>query len=137
MNLLRALGPNGILAWFFKKHKHSIGKEVSSYALDLLDQKSSLDCVNGTFITLIPKIKLAQKDGDFKPISLCDVVYKIIFKVLTSRLKGILPQIISPTQSDFILGHFITNNILIAYEALHFLTNKCHGSNKLWLLSWI
>lgn len=89
-----------------------------------------MDCVNDTFITLIPKIKVAQKEGDFRPKSFCNVIYKLVAKVLANRLKVILPAIISPNQNAFVPSHFITDNIFIAYEALHFLTNRCHGNNR-------
>ena len=67
--------------------------------------------------------------SDFRPISLCNVLYKIFSKVLANRLKKFLNNIITEHQSAFAKGCLITNNILIAFETLHTMKHYNFGSN--------
>ena len=75
--------------------------------------------LNHTCIILIPKIEKPKKVTEYRPISLCNVIYRLIAKAITNRLKQILPKIISPVQSAFVPNRLITNNIIIGYECLH------------------
>jgi len=75
-----------------------------------------LDTLNHTTIALIPKTRSPQEMKEYKPISLCNVLYKLCSKVLALRLREFLDEIIAEEQSAFIPGHLITDNVLIAYE---------------------
>ena len=84
---------------------------------------------NETTVVLIPELQNPERLKDLRPISLCNVVYKIAFKVLSIRLKVILPEVISLNQSAFVPGRLITDNILLAYELTHYLQTKKSGSD--------
>lgn len=83
---------------------------------------------NDMWVTLIPKVKYPESMKDLRPISLCNVLYKLISKVLANGLKIILPKIIAPNQSAFVPGRLITDNILLAYEVTQYMRNKRHGA---------
>lgn len=87
-------------------------------------------------MTLILKVKEPKTVGDFRPISLCNVLYKVISKVLINRLKPILPLIIHGMQSAFVSDRLRTDNVLIAYDCLHQLRlmkegKQCYAAIKL------
>ena len=63
----------------------------------------------------------------FRPISFCNVLYKIIAKVLANRLKTIFPTIFNESRSTFILGRSITVNVIVAFELFHHMKKKARG----------
>lgn len=75
--------------------------------------------VNCFLIVLIPKITNPTSVNHFKPISLCNVVYKIISKFLVAKLSMLLDKIISPAQSAFVPNRWIVENQIIVQEILH------------------
>lgn len=83
--------------------------------------------INNMNICLIPKTLTARRMSEYKPISICNVAYKIVSKLLARRLKKVLPLVISETQAAFVEGRLISDNILVAHELLHALSsnNKC------------
>lgn len=101
-----------------------VGEKVTREVLKVLNGGQFPEGWNETTIVLIPKVRNPEKLKDLRPISLCNVLYKIVSKVLANRLKVILPEIISPAQSAFVPGILISDNILIAYELTHYMRNK-------------
>lgn len=83
--------------------------------------------VNHSYISLIPKLKNPMKVSEFRHISLCNVLYKIISKTLANRLKTILQDIISPNQSAFVLGRLIYDNVIAAYETINSMHTRMWG----------
>ena len=115
----KAPGPDGLLAAFFQKHWQIVGEGLTKTCLHILNEQGTLNSLNHTFIALIPKVEKPRKVMEFRPISICNVVYRIVAKTITNRLKPILNHIISPNQSAFIPNRLITNNVIIGYECLH------------------
>lgn len=119
----KAPGPDGMPPIFFQHFWESIGTDVVGVVQSFLHAGHILNQINYTHICLIPKVKNPDKMTDLRPIALCNVVYKICAKVITNRLKKILPDIISLFQSAFVPGRLITDNILLANEVSHFIHN--------------
>ncbi|KAL0463438.1 UNVERIFIED_CONTAM: putative mitochondrial protein [Sesamum latifolium] len=101
------------------------GVEVSG--VDEIHKGSLNPNFNYTHVVLIPKCPNPVNMSHFRPISLCNVIYKLASKTIANRLKPFLNSIISPAQSVFVLGRLITDNVLVAYELNHFLGHKMWG----------
>lgn len=85
----------------------------------ILNGQGTIAPLNHTFIALIPKVSKPRRVSKYKSINLCNIIYRIVTKVIVNRLRHILHYVISPTQSAFIPNRLITDNIIIEYESLH------------------
>ena len=124
---IKAPGPDGMSAIFYQKYWSIVGCSITNMVLNVLNNNLSMACLNKTNTALIPKVNNPKRMTDFRPISLCNVVYKLISKTIANRLKVILPHIISENQSAFILDRLITDNVLVAFELMHYLNHKNVG----------
>jgi len=104
---------------------------VVDYVLNILRTGVIPNDLNDTYIYLIPKINCPQKMTEFRPISLCNVIYKIVSKVLANRLKNVLPDVICDAQSAFVPGRQITDNVLVAFEVMHCINQRRKGKKGL------
>lgn len=127
---LKATGKDDFPAIFFQKYWYVTGDEVTRYCLDVLNGRRSIEEVNHTSIILIPKVNSPKSMSQFRPISLCNVIYKIILKVLVNRFRQVLHYCIDDTQGAFVPGRQITNNIFMAYEILHSFKRRRGNSNR-------
>lgn len=98
---------------------------VTNIILNCLNRGEPFHEFNDTFITLIPKVAKVQTMADFSPISLCNVVYKILSKVVVNRIKPVLQGLIGESHSAFVSYCLITDNIIITMEIFHWLSSKC------------
>lgn len=115
---------DGFRAIFYQKHWKIVGADVCVVVLSILNGEGMTPKLNSTFIALISKKFDAKCVSGFRPISFCNLFYKLVSKVLTNRLKPIMHDIISSNHNAFISGRLITDNIMITHELFHTLKSK-------------
>ncbi|XP_019175849.1 PREDICTED: uncharacterized protein LOC109171175 [Ipomoea nil] len=120
-------GPDGMNPGFYQAFWDVIGKDVTSFVLTCLSQSYFPNCLNDANIVLIPKKCIPESVSDLRPIALCNVLYKVMAKMLANRMKPLLEGIISESQSAFLPGRLISDNVLIASEVGHYLRRKQLG----------
>ncbi|GKF49196.1 hypothetical protein Tco_0142447, partial [Tanacetum coccineum] len=91
----KAPSPNGFTACFFKKAWSIVGDDVSHAIKEFFHTGNLLKEVNASMISLIPKMATPNKVSDFRPIACCNLLYKCISKILTTRTKGGLEKVVS------------------------------------------
>ncbi|KAK3183013.1 hypothetical protein Dsin_030299 [Dipteronia sinensis] len=134
LSLTKAPGPDGFQAIFFQKLWSVIGKDFSDVCLFILNDAAPIREFNFINVILIPKVHNPTSLNEFRPIALCNVVYKTVAKMLASRLKNLLQDLISPHQSAFIPGGQILDNVMVVFESLHSISQKKSGRKGLMAL---
>jgi len=99
---IKAPGSDGLHALFFKKFWDIIGEDVVLFVKRAWNEDINLRPINQTSIVVIPKVQNPKQISQFRPISLCNVLYKILSKTIAKRLKRFLPCLISEQQSAFV-----------------------------------
>ncbi|KAL9671689.1 hypothetical protein QQ045_009259 [Rhodiola kirilowii] len=121
---LKSPGIDGFPAVFYQRHWESIKNHVVKEVKDFWATGHPDREINKTLIVLIPKKKEVVRVEDWRPISLCTVLIKIITKLIVQRLQPILSQVISCYQSAFVRGRIITDNLVVAHEIAYFLKSR-------------
>ncbi|GAA0144869.1 reverse transcriptase [Lithospermum erythrorhizon] len=112
-------GPDGFNGHFFHNFWPLIAEDLLAAVKQFLDGSSLHQSFTSTTIALIPKMDNPKSWKDYRPISLCSFVNKVISKLLSTRIANILPNLISENQAGFVRGRLIQDNILLAQEMMH------------------
>lgn len=123
MNSFKSPGLIAYLLFFTKNISLSLLKIWCLFKKFFITGKL-IQIFNQNFISLIPKTDNLTKVDQFRPISLCNICYKIISKIIASRVKHILERIISPTQAIFVPIKSISDNSIIYQEVVHYMNRK-------------
>ena len=100
----KAPGPHGFMTNFFHSFWEKIKLEVWALVEESRSMHWILPSLNTTFLALIPKEDNSSTPDKYKPIALCNVIYKLISKVIANRLKPLLPLLISPKKTGYVEG---------------------------------
>ncbi|KAJ6999493.1 hypothetical protein NC653_010258 [Populus alba x Populus x berolinensis] len=106
----------------------NIKREALTEGENWMDRREFAAALTETLLVLIPKVDSPQAMKEFRPIALCNVLCKIRAEVLANRLRGTMPAIISPTQAAFVPGRAITDNVVVAFETIHYMKQCRKGS---------
>ncbi|KAL2246373.1 UNVERIFIED_CONTAM: hypothetical protein Sindi_2905500 [Sesamum indicum] len=112
----KAPGPDGYSSGFYKNAWPMVGQEVTKAVLEFFSTGKLLKQINSTILTVIPKVHFPTSVTDFCPISCCNVLYKIIAKLIVQKLSVVLDKIISPCQAAFVPSRSIGDNVMLAQE---------------------
>jgi len=123
----KSLGPDGLNPAFYHHFWDEIGAELYSDVVSWFNSGHLPQGLNETNIVLAPKGDSPESMKDLRPISLCNVLYKIISKVLANRLRPLIDKWISPEQATFVRSRSIMDNALTAFEILHQMRCKTKG----------
>jgi hypothetical protein len=124
----KAPGPDDFTSDFFHYCWIIIRKDVWEIIEDSRISGKVLHALNATFLTPIPKENNTTSPAHFRPISLCNVIYKLLTKIIATKLKPILPFVISPEQSGYVEGRQILDSVILAHEVIHSLrSTKTQG----------
>jgi len=118
MKHYKAPGPNGFQCIFFKQYWHIVGEDIFQLVKTAFETGYFDPALFDTLIVFIHNVEPPSTYKDFRPISLCNIVYKIITKVLVLRLRPILDTIIGPYKSSFLSGRGTSDNVVLQ-EIIH------------------
>ena len=91
---------------------------------NIFDSRVISEFLNETLISLIPKCTSPESLSNFRLISLCNTIYKVVTKIIVGRIRPLLDKLISPNQTTFVPGRRGLDNVVVAWELIHSLDKK-------------
>uniref|UniRef100_A0A803PCN2 Reverse transcriptase domain-containing protein n=1 Tax=Cannabis sativa TaxID=3483 RepID=A0A803PCN2_CANSA len=126
----KSSGPDGMTPAFYQKCWPIMKADVVAYVQRFLEYGVLEETCAAANVVLISKKKCLDSMKDLRPIALCNVIYKVIMKVMANQMKPFMDTIIAESQSTFIPGRLISDNVLISFEVLHYLKWKRLGKTS-------
>ena len=127
MHPFMAPSPDGMPPLFYQHFWPTVNFVVIQTVLDFRNHGVAPPKFHETHFVLIPKNKNLKRVTDYKPISLCNVAYKLASKAVANRMKRVLKDIVGENQSAFVAERLITDNVLVAHEVMNHINRKRKG----------
>lgn len=124
MGSFKAPGPDGYQPVFYQKCWETVGSSVKRFVLEFFITGVLPPSTNDALVMLLAKVTKPERITQFRPISLCNVLFKIITKMMVNRLKSVISKLIGPAQGSFIPGRLSIDNIMVVQEAVHSMRRK-------------
>jgi len=126
MPIDKALGPDGFNGMFMKRCWQIIKQDFYSLCNEFYNGTVNLQCINNSYITLVPKTSNPETVNDFRPISLLNISLKLLTKILADRLQNVILKLIHCNQYGFIRSRSIQDCLAWSFEYIH----QCHHSRR-------
>lgn len=124
LKAFKASSPDGLHAGFFHRFWLIVGNSMIDMIKKVFVERKVPEFLNRTHIAFIPKIQGLETLGNYRLISLCNTIYKVVTKIIVARLRPHLEKIISPLQTAFVPGRKGIDNAIIVQEIIHTLSKK-------------
>ena len=124
MRPFKAPGLDGLHAGFYQQFWGDVGNSVCKEVLDIFECGKVPDYLNETFITLIPKCQSPESLNNYRPISLCNSIYKVVSKIIVNRIRPLIGKLVAHVQTAFVPGRKGIDNELLAQELFYALDRK-------------
>ena len=124
LKVFKAPGPDGLYAGFFQCFWLLVRESVRKEVKQIFTSQTMPEYLNRTLITPIPKCNTPESLSNYRPISLCNIVYKIVTKVIVARIHPMLSNLVSPYQMAFVPYWKGVDNAIIIQELVHIMSKK-------------